>query len=301
MQQEVPEPDPVSRALIWDVQEAYEDQDYIHALTLLDSLLQRLPDYAQLHNLRARVLSSLYRFDEAEAAYAQARKLAPNLKGVAYAMGSNAFFRGQFRSALNHYQSEIALLSSDDTTALGAVWAQIGRVYARLGVDDSARIAYKRALSHRPSYAQAWSWLAELDEDLGALEEALVNALRAVSLMPNEAEFNYLAGSLSVRTGRAADAEPHLDAVLQTEPWHVGANYNMARCLLALGRTAEAHRFFEATERLEGLQADIILARFVLERNPLGVQEWLTLADLYQMSGRVQEAREAYGIARQLN
>lgn len=293
--------DPVSRALIWEVQEAYDDHEYTYALVLLDSVLQRAPDFPQVYRLKGRVLSSLYRFDEADSAYLRTRSLAPTLPGVAFAMGNSAFFRGRYRRALHHYRSEVALLPRRDTTALSATWAQMGRVYARLGAVDSARTAYQEALVHRPSNAQAWAWLAELDEQAGELEEALAKALHSVALAPDQPDFNYLAGSLSVRTGRASAAEPYLATVLRVKRWHVGANYNMARCLLALGRTEEAQPFLAETDRLQTLQADIILARFAVERNPLGAEDWFALAELYQMSGRAEEAREAYAIVRQLN
>ena len=293
--------DPATRSLMWEVQAALEDQQYSQALVVIDSALEREPEWAQLYKLRGKVLSSLYRFDDAESAYKRALQFEPDLQGVAYAMGNNAFFRGGYRKALAYYKAEREHVSRADTVALSAIWAQMGRVYARLGVQDSAHKAYSIALEYRPSYGQAWAWMAELYEDEGALEEARDHSERAVMLSTEDPEFNYLAGTLNYRTGRLQHVETYLAKVLAVEPWHVGANYNMARYLLALDRKEEAAAYLETTDRMQVLQADIVLARFAVERNPTRLEGWLILADLYGQAGRFREEHEALLIAQQLN
>lgn len=296
-----PELDAGTRAMMWDVQAAIDDQHFVTALTVIDSALQRVPDRAELYNLKGNVLSDLYRFDEAESAYRRARELDPNANGIAFAMGNNAFFVSRYRDALAYYETEALLVSHSDTLALGAIWAQTGRVYDRLGVVDSAIAAYETALEYRPSYGQTWAWLAELYEDQGTLEDALACAERAVRLDESEPEFNYLMGRLNYQMGRYTDVESHLLITLSAQPWHVGAHYNMARYLLTQDRKDDAAYYLAETDRLQVLSADIILARFAAQNNPTGVDEWLVLAELYGQAGRRPERLEALRIASQLN
>ena len=289
------------RAMMWEVQAAIEEQQYVGALSIIDSVLKRVPDRVELLALRGDVLSDLFRFGDAESSYLRALKLDSEAPGIAFSLGNNAFFVTRYRDALGYYEAERRKVTRSDTVALGAIWAQTGRVYDRLGVVDSSVIAYEAALEHRPSYAQAWAWLAELHEDQGALEEALACAERAVDLDAADPDFNYLAGRLKVQTGQLSEVAAHLDVTLAAQPWHVGAHYNMARYLLAQERNEEAVHFLEETDRLQVISADIILARFAVQNNPLGVEEWLVLAELYGQAGRHSERLEAIRIARQLN
>ncbi|MDE2731872.1 MAG: tetratricopeptide repeat protein [Bacteroidota bacterium] len=289
------------RAMMWEVQAAIEEQQYLGALSIIDSVLKRVPDRVELHALRGDVLSDLYRFDDAESAYLRALELDSDASGLAFSLGNNAFFVSRYRDALGYYQAERRNVARSDTVALAAIWAQTGRVYDRLGVVDSALIAYESALEHRPSYAQAWAWLAELHEDQGALEEALACAEHAVDLDAADPDFNYLAGRLKVQAGLLDDVVAHLNVTLSSQPWHVGANYNMARYLLVREQSEEAVHYLEETDRLQIINADIILARFAVQNNPLGQEEWLMLAELYGRAGRHPERVEAIRIARQLN
>ena len=283
------------------MQEARDDQEYTRALSLVDSVIQRAPDHVPLYTLKGELLSSLYRFEGAAEAYAVARARAPRLAGVAYAMGGNAFFLGDYRQALEHYHDEIEILARRDTTARNAVWAQIGRTLARMGVRDSAAMAYEQALAYRTTNAAVWGWYAELHEEDGDLELAWEHAARAAALEPEEADWAYLAGSLGYRLGRLEAAERYLSTVLERKPRHVGANYNMGRMLVEVGREAAAEPYLMLADQMQAIQADIILARFAVERAPQDASRWHTLAELHALAGELDQAREARAIGSQLN
>ena len=303
--------DPRARTLLWDVQQAQQRQDYNRTLALIDSAAHYAPDFADIFFLRGRVLTRLYRFDQAQAAFERVLELDPTYRSASYNMGNNAFLLGRNREAIEHYQRERAAFkggaeaiaregSEADRAALASVLLQIGRVYARLGVADSARQAYQEALVIEEDNAQAWGWLAELSEDEGDLDLALSEARRAFALMPENIEYRYLVGALSFRTGAFEEAVGHLEAVVRQQAWHVGAHYNLGRCLLALGREAEAQQYLDATDALQQLDSDIVLAKFALHRNPEDPAYWTRLVALYRQAGRMDEAREAFNIVRQL-
>lgn len=294
-------PDPKVRELLWDIQRAQQGNNYTGTLALVDSALAIVPHYPSLYFTRGRLLSKLYRFDEAQAAFEQALDLDPGYIGAAYHLGNNAFFVGRNRDALRYYWQEHARITGNfPKPAQASVLLQLGRVYARLGIADSARWAYEESLAVQENNAQAWAWLAELSEDAGRLEDALGEVRRAFALEPENIEHQYLVGALGFRMGELEEAEGHLRGVVNQAPWHAGAHYNLGRCLLALGREAEAVPFLAATDSLQELQANIILAKFAVERNPANRGHWLELASLYIQTGQQKEAREALVVARQL-
>lgn len=287
--------------LLWEFQDAHSLGRFVYALALLDSATALTPALARLHFMRGELLTKLYRFEEADEAFAEVLRHSPRHLGVEYRRGNNAFFVGQTRRALGHYFSEWALLGpSPDAGAASRVWAQIGRVYARLGVVDSARMAYERSLSRDTEQPEVWLWMAELAEDGGSLKEALSHAEEAIALDSANAGYRYLAGALQYRLSNPAKAIPHLKAAIQAEPWHAGAHYNLGRSLVALGRAGEGAPHLEATDSLQVLQADIVLATFAVRQSPEGAREWAVLAGLYERAGRMEEARSAYSMARQL-
>lgn len=294
-------PDPRARELLWDIQRAQKGNNYTGTLALIDSALVVAPRYPSLYFTRGQLLTKLYRFDEAQAAFEKALELHPRYVGAAYHLGNNAFFVGRNRDALRYYWQEHARITgSSPKPALASVLLQLGRVYARLGIADSARWAYEESLAVQENNAQAWAWLAELSEDAGRLEDALREARRAFVLEPENVEHQYLVGALGFRMGALEEAEGHLRSVVNQAPWHAGAHYNLGRCLLAQGREAEAAPFLAATDSLQELQANIILAKFAVERNPANRERWLDLASLYMQTGQQKEASEALVVARQL-
>ncbi len=293
------EPDAAARELMWEVQDAFEQADYLRTLALVDSALGFLPDYAPLHFVQARVLTKLYRFDEAEATYERTLALQPGYPAASFNLGNNAFFLGRHRQALRHYERELSRGTLDDE-ARSLVDAQIGRVFARLVVADSARKAFEASLSVREADAQTWAWLAQLSEDEGELNQALSEARRAFGIEPENIEYQYLVGALAFKTGALEEAEGHLRAVALAAPWHAGAHYNLGRCLLTIGREAEAQAYLVATDRLQELDRAIILAKYELRMDPRDVIRWRNLASLYERSGRRKDAAEAWAIAMQV-
>ncbi len=277
--------------------------EYVAALDILDSLASS--SYPPVHYLRGRVLSELFRFDEAASAYEAALEADPRYRNASYQLGNNAFYIGQNRVALRYYGKEERnlrrLRTREDSVARGAVLRQIGRVYVRLGAPDSAEAAYRQSLAFAGGSAETWAWLAQLKETDGEYEEALKHANQALELAPSDVENHLLVGTLLLRTGAAEAAERHLRLATTELPWSASAHYNLGRCLLLLDRDAEAAPYLAATDSLQDLASNIVLARFAVRRNPDLVGDWLILATLYRQSGQMEEAAEAFAIARQLN
>ena len=295
-------PSPHARELLWEIQEAFDRQLYTQALTLLDSVVVLAPDYPRVHFLRGEVLSTLYRFDEAEVAFSKVLEIDPTYPGADFRKGNNAFFLGNNRQALELYQMEVNTLgSAADSAVISTVWSQIGRVYARLGVKDSARTAFVKAVEFDQSNDQAWKWMAEMSEEDGNLEQAMTEIMQAVAVVPNNADYQYMVGALHYRNGEYALAIDPLILAIELAPWHAGAHYNLGRSLVALGRQDEGQHYLELTDSLQALDADIVLAHFAVRTNPEDRDQWIVLGLLYEQAGKQREAAEAFRIARQLN
>ncbi len=300
----IPRSPPASeRVLLWEVERVLSRNQYPLAASLLDSL--KLSKYPPTHNLRGEVLSMLYRFDEAEEAFSQALALDPVHRDAAYHLGNNFAFLGKHRPAVVHFKRFLAIveppINRNDSIALAAGYLQVGRAYAHMRIADSAETAYRSSIAAIPEDAKAWAALAELMDSGGEHAKALAAAKEALARDSTTVAYRLLAGLLYLRVEDAASAEPHLRAAAESLPWSPAAQYNLGRCLQMLGHSSEAALQFAATDSLQELASNIVLAEFAVRRNPHLVDDWYILSTLYQMAGHVEEAQRTGLVARALN
>ncbi len=300
--------DPQVAELVQRMQAAYDQGDWGTVLALADSVEARAPGGPDAPFMRGLVLTRLKRYDAARAAYEQALERDPSYRKAWYNLGHNAFLQRQYRQALVAYRNERALIERAararpapgeevDPQALPAVLAQIGRTYALLGVQDSARMAYEDALALDSTYAVAHAWLAELLEDQGHLEQALHHAQRALEAHPEEVEYAYRVGFLLFQAGRVQEAALLLSAVVQRWPGHEGATYNLGRALMALGREQEGQALLDRVETIQRLQEQALMAQRAVEVHPDDPERWLELARMMLRSGYYDRAEEAFTAA----
>lgn len=178
-----------------------------------------------------------------------------------------------------------------------AITAQIGRTYALLGVQDSARVAYEEALALDSTYAVAHAWLSELYENQGQVAQALHHAQRALEGNPQEVGYAYQVGSLLFQTGRVEEAALLLSAVVQQWPGHEGAAYNLGRALMAMGREEDGQALLDRAEEMQRLQEQALLAQRAVEMHPNDPKRWIHLAGMMLRSGYYDKAEEALTVA----
>lgn len=296
--------DPRAAQLVEQMQTAYDRGDWHTALALADSAEAMAPRLADIPFTRGLIFTRLKRYEEARAAYEQALDQDPTYRKAWYQLGHNAFLQRKYREALAFYNKEQTLVreahrngqaryGEQDRLALPAITAQIGRTYALLGVQDSARIAYEEALALDSSYAVAHAWLSELYENQGQLAQALHHAQRALEQNPQEVEYGYRVGVLLFQTGRVEEAALLLSAVVQQWPGHEGASYNLGRALMAMGREKEGQAMLDRVEEIQRLQEQALLAQRAVEVHPDDPQRWLNLARMMLQSGYYDRAEEA--------
>lgn len=135
-----------------------------------------------------------------------------------------------FREAISNYSSAIAREES------AFAWQGIGDAYRELYEPDSAAAAYHHALRVDETFTPAWAALAEIEEDAGNYAVALGHAERAVGSSPRSTSYQYLRARLLVQSGRAWEAIPILEEIVQRDSTHVGGLYNLGLAYVAVGQ-----------------------------------------------------------------
>lgn len=261
------------------------------ALALADSVSQRAPRLADGHFQRARVLTELKRFDEAEQEYRKVLSLDPQYQGAWFNLGNNAYRRQNFEKALRYFQNEQEQFSSASTLV------EVGKSYGAIGKPDSAQWAYEQALSLDDSSAAAHARLGRLYEEEGKIKTALNHSRRARELAPDNVNYQYVVGSHLYQLGRYEGAIEQFKPVIEERPWHQEAHYNLGQALVRTGEKEEGKRYLAQADSLDKRQREIERLESVAKDQPGNPQRWKTLGDAYRRIGRLGKAREAYGIA----
>lgn len=284
--------DPQTAQLLVEAQQAFEDGALNKALVLTDSVMQVSPDLADLHFLRARILSDLQRPDLAEKAYNEVLERDPTYRGAWLNLANAAFRKGSYELALERYRKELGVHSSP------RVWVAIGSTYEQQRQPDSARYAYERAIALDSTYASAYLHLGQLYKNTGALDQAVSVSRKGVQLDPDNVDYRYALGSLLVLTANAQDAVPHLEAVLEARPWHYWSAYNLGRAFRQLGRQDMARQYLDRAQRMQDHLEEIEYWQGLAESNPDQFMLWVKLADALRRAGREHEAEQADRVAR---
>lgn len=123
-------------------------------------------------------------------------------------------------------------------------WRELGAALHAHGRIAPARACYEQALLRAPDDAQAWYWLALLEEaeDPGRCLALLAQCARRA---PDHAPAHWRGGYLLLAADRLAEAEAAFRAALECAPGDEAAAVGLARVELQAGRAAEAARRLE--------------------------------------------------------
>ena len=133
------------------------------------------------------------------------------------------------------------------------VWNILGASAAEIGMLGEAIEAYKKAISLKPDYADAYYNMSNALKDQGKLEKAIKYYNKVISLNPNYADAYYNMGVAFKNQGKLDQAITAYNKVLSLKPNYADAYYNMGNALKDQGKLDEA---IEAYNKAISLKPD---------------------------------------------
>jgi predicted Zn-dependent protease len=128
--------------------------------------------------------------------------------------------------------------------------AWYGRTWLRLGEIENARKAFEGELEINPADFESNLYLGVLLRKDGKLDEALAHLRRASQARPKDAGVRYLIGSVFMATGKIAEAQQLLEAVVKEVPDFVEAHVLLARAYYRLNRKEDGDRHQAIIQKL---------------------------------------------------
>lgn len=227
-------------------------------LEALRALRALPPDVASSHAL-GETLRALGRLDEAEPLLERALRARPRDFERLVSLARLRAAQGRHDEALSLYDRAHALYPDEPSVHLGA-----GDVHVRRGAPEAALSRYAAALDLDPGFAEAHAAVGAVHARQGRLAEARASLGRALALR-SLPEAHVTLAIVEATEGDLPAARRRLERVLEVDPDHVDARYDLALVLARLGRSEEARR--HAVEVLARAPRHAPAAR-LLERLP---------------------------------
>lgn len=295
------EPDPEVMNLLYRARNQLQQGEYQLALSVLDSAKVFAPDFPEIYLLRGRIYTEINQFQTADSILQKALDLDPEYQGIWFRLGHNAFQQENYREALSYYIKEQEAFAKRghrySSEARSAVLVQMGRCYSRLGQIDSAVQIYEEVIAGDSTQSEAYADLGQLYKNEGDFERGLKYYRKAAELAPENLEYRYFYGYLLLQTGDPQAAAQVLEKVAKQQPWHYGAHYNLGLALLRLGQSEAGQAHLARADSLQDIDYDVATAKWTVRTFPDNTRRWIHLGDLYQKTGRYQEAKQAYQTA----
>ena len=272
------------------INQTYEAMDrgaYNAALAFTDSARTYGESYAETYFLRGRIYTELARFDLADSSYQRAIELDESLQGAWLNRGNLAIREGNVRGALTYY------LKEEEAHPTSNVYLQMGRAYAQLGIGDSARYAYERAIELDSTRATLFMRLGDLYREQGELEKAIEFTRKGVALEPENTNYFYALGSLLNAAGQSEEAVSYLEPYVEENPWHYWSHYNLGQAYQRLGNVEASNQYLGRADSLQSVQTEIDHWQGMAESNPQHFMLWLRFIHALRKVGNEPDAQRA--------
>ena len=200
------------------------------------------PSYWAVHNKLGVVLASRGRGDEAIGAFRRAVELAPgNARGLVN-LGSALVVAGRLDEAAETLRKSVSVEPvAEGLSALGTVEFYRGRF-------DEAVAQNEKAVALAPQFSTLWVNLGDSRRFSSAARdrapEAYARAIEAANeelrLSSKDVDAHLALAAAFAKTGRRAEAAPHLSAALAADPENPDVLHQAAVCEAASGRVRES-------------------------------------------------------------
>jgi tetratricopeptide (TPR) repeat protein len=125
----------------------------------------------------------------------------------------------------------------------------MGYAYAQKKDYAKSEEAYKKSIDLKPDYMDAYNGLAQIYNAQKKFDEAMAISQKAASLAAASgtggADALYNVGVTAWNNGKAEDAKKAFEDAIKADPKHANSHYQLAMCLINLGKLPEAAAEFE--------------------------------------------------------
>jgi protein O-GlcNAc transferase len=240
------------------------------ALDILGEARRLKGDYAPLHLLAAELHEAQGDSQAAMESYRRALSVERGSAAAEFGIGRLALARGDLEESRNHLERAAEL-----SPEAGSIQATLSRVYRRLGREEEADHAARRARRLHPDIDVRDPILQSVMEEAVSLVGYQTRALeaeragdpsraeallrRTIEIRPEDASLHYnLANHLS-RTGRVQEAEDSYRQALRLDSGHVPTLVNLGILAAQNGELREAKRLFEKALEKEPAHSGALL------------------------------------------
>lgn len=165
--------------------------------------------------------------------------------------GNALYDRGDYRAALNLYNSAIA-----QSPRMPEAYYRRGRAYAALKETDAALADYETAIGIDPAYSRAYNGRGNLHDSAGRPDDALADYERAIALDPGDSYPLLNRGRVRLAQGQIAEALADFNRAIALAPDDWLGYYNRARAYERSGERQQALDDFTQASALAPDQFD---------------------------------------------
>lgn len=243
------------------------------------------PDDPEPYFQEARIAGVALRWRDAESAYREALKLAPERKDVREGLIEALLKQLKFAEA----DAELKHLLQRDP---GNTAAEVNRAdcLIRLGSLDEARTLLQSILKHDASQYQALVMLGQLEMAAGRSTEAVKSLDQAVAIHSEDAETRYLFAKALRAAGRDDDAAPHFQFRESAKEPLLRLNQATVELVAAPRNLALRYEVGELTWRWKSHEEGAVWLLSLLELDPSHRPTHALLARHYELLGNNEKA-----------
>ncbi len=245
------------------------------AMNLVVSLLAQHPDFEPAIKLKGLLLEETGRTSEAEAAFEQALKLAPNDADVLLEVGKYKLTAGQKEGAIKLLQRCLRILPGD-----GDAEYYLAQAYHLNGQEDLALRAIRLSLKAEPDNAPVWQKYGELLCITGSCDTGLKWLLKAQHADATLPRIDYDIAVTDLKLMDLAGAAQYGARAVESQPNDVPALRLLATADVKLAKWQEAKQAFE---RILTFKTDDVDALFGLGQCELELKNYPAAVDKLQL------------------
>ncbi|XP_066467504.1 tetratricopeptide repeat protein 13 isoform X2 [Tiliqua scincoides] len=203
------------------------------ALFELSRVISLAPDYPEVFEQRAEILSPLGRISEALADLTKAIQLKPSARLYRH-RGTLYFISEDYATAYEDFQNSLELNKNQPIAMLYK-----GLTFFHRGLLKEAIESFKEALKQKADFIDAYKSLGQAYRELGNFEAATENFQKALMLNQNHVQTIQLRGMMLYHHGSLDEALKNFKRCLQLEPYNEVCQYMKGLSHVAVGQFYE--------------------------------------------------------------